>query len=88
MSSDDGCCSEKDAFDKCVQRENVSFDGIKFFVAGALCGASLTALVPKQLPLVQRQLPFLVLGIGGICMDSWHVNRKCEVESQRPAAAR
>mmetsp|Transcript_30131 Transcript_30131/g.102403 ORF Transcript_30131/g.102403 Transcript_30131/m.102403 type:complete len:85 (-) Transcript_30131:114-368(-) len=82
---DGDCCdATKAAFDACIQRKSTSLDGVKYFASGVLVGTSLTVLIPKTFPLFQRQLPFLVLGVGGIFMDQFHVNSACTIESGAP----
>jgi len=53
---------------------------MKYFLGGAASGAALTLAVPRHLPLFQRQLPFLALGLGGIAADYYAIQKKCLLE--------
>lgn len=59
------CDPRKEAFEACLRTESVSFDGLKYFLSGAIVGSALTLLVPRSRPLFQRQLPFMGLGVAG-----------------------
>ncbi|GAB5355416.1 hypothetical protein AAMO2058_000203600 [Amorphochlora amoebiformis] len=68
---------KQEIFDRCMVKEQGGWRGYRFFAILLGIGVPISAFLPKTLPLRQRQIPFLISGLGGILLDYLFVRKYC-----------
>eukprot|EP00466_Bigelowiella_natans_P011783 jgi/Bigna1/79421/fgenesh1_pg.62_\ len=68
--------SREDAFYQCMQQEQTSFKGFRFFAIAMGIGIPAMMFVPTKNPKL-RQVPFLLAGLAGILTDHLFIQEEC-----------